>query len=179
MASRSPARIARRSRLSRVVAGASPHRAAICGIRTGAGRGCAVAQARAGARTQGQLAYALHQMLVLQQHEMLRARCPPARSGALWRSPDRPVGSGRIRLSIFAAARLRHGRAAQPHDPEGRAWNYALLDPAQMDASEAHRDGALRLFLARVDKMFRRVRRHPRRPSARSGLSLGLSSRSA
>jgi 4-alpha-glucanotransferase len=38
--------------------------------------------------------------------------------------------------------------------PEGQAWNYALLDPSQTDASSEARGGALHLLLARTNKMF-------------------------
>jgi 4-alpha-glucanotransferase len=38
--------------------------------------------------------------------------------------------------------------------PDGQPWNYALLAPDQIDASRPEGDGALRLLLARVDKMF-------------------------
>jgi len=38
--------------------------------------------------------------------------------------------------------------------PTGQAWDYAVLDPEQCDLQTAGRDGALRLLLARMDKMF-------------------------
>jgi 4-alpha-glucanotransferase len=95
-------------------------------------------------------AFALAQMVVHEQHQALRARC---RSLGLELFGDLQVGLSDQDVFGYRAALLRDyvmGAPPSRTTPEGQPWNYALLDPGQTSPA----GGAMRLFLARVGKMF-------------------------
>ena len=99
-------------------------------------------------------AFAFRQMLVHEQHARLRALC---RDLGLALYGDLQIGLADQDVFAYRGVILRDyvmGAPPSRTTPEGQAWNYAVLDPAQSHSSEPGRDGALRLLLARVDKMF-------------------------
>ncbi len=99
-------------------------------------------------------AYAFAQMLVHRQHQSLRARC---RARGLELLGDLQVGLANQDMFSYAALILHDyvmGAPPSRTTPTGQAWDYAVLDPEQCDLRTPGRDGALRLLLARLDKMF-------------------------
>ena len=117
-----------------------------------------VAQARRAelgrARRQQLDAFAFRQMLVHEQHAALRRRC---RALGLELYGDLQIGLSDQDVFAYRSLLLHEyvmGAPPSRTTPEGQAWNYALLDPSQADAATPGRDGALRLLLARVDKLF-------------------------
>ena len=117
-----------------------------------------VAQARRAelgrARRQQLDAFAFRQMLVHEQHAALRRRC---RALGLELYGDLQIGLSDQDVFAYRSLLLHEyvmGAPPSRTTPEGQAWNYALLDPSQAAAATPGRDGALRLLLARVDKLF-------------------------
>ena len=99
-------------------------------------------------------AFAFFQMLVHEQHAALQRRC---RALGLELYGDLQIGLSEQDVFAYRSVLLRDyvmGAPPSRTTPEGQAWNYALLDPGQADAASKERDGALRLLLARVDKLF-------------------------
>jgi 4-alpha-glucanotransferase len=99
-------------------------------------------------------AYAFSQMLVHAQHAALRARC---RALGLDLLGDLQVGLANQDVFSYASLLLDDyvmGAPPSRTTPTGQAWDYAVLDPEQCDLRTPGRDGALRLLLARMDKMF-------------------------
>jgi 4-alpha-glucanotransferase len=99
-------------------------------------------------------AYALSQMLVHEQHAMLRGRC---RALGLDLLGDLQVGLANQDVFSYAELLLHDyvmGAPPSRTTPTGQAWDYAVLDPDQCDLHTPGRDGALLLLLARMDKMF-------------------------
>lgn len=95
-------------------------------------------------------AFALAQMVVHEQHQVLRHRC---RRLGLDLYGDLQIGLSDQDVFSYRSALLRGyvmGAPPSRTTPEGQPWNYALLDPEQASPQ----GGAMRLFLARVDKMF-------------------------
>jgi 4-alpha-glucanotransferase len=98
--------------------------------------------------------YAFSQMLVHEQHAALRARC---RSLGLDLLGDFQVGLANQDVFSYASLVLDDyvmGAPPSRTTPTGQAWDYAVLDPQQCNREMPGRDGALRLLLARMDKMF-------------------------
>jgi 4-alpha-glucanotransferase len=99
-------------------------------------------------------AYALSQMLVHEQHGALRSRC---RRLGLELMGDLQVGLANQDVFSYANLLLHDyvmGAPPSRTTPTGQAWDYAVLDPDQCDPRTPGHDGALRLLLARMDKMF-------------------------
>jgi 4-alpha-glucanotransferase len=99
-------------------------------------------------------AYALSQMLVHQQHQGLRERCHAAGLELLG---DLQVGLANQDVFSYAGLLMHDyvmGAPPSRTTPTGQAWDYAVLDPEQCDLRTPGKDGALRLLLARMDKMF-------------------------
>jgi 4-alpha-glucanotransferase len=99
-------------------------------------------------------AYALSQMLVHQQHAGLRERC---RALGLELLGDLQVGLANQDVFCYAGLLLHDyvmGAPPSRTTPTGQAWDYAVLDPQQCDLQTPGKGGALRLLLARMDKMF-------------------------
>jgi 4-alpha-glucanotransferase len=99
-------------------------------------------------------AFAFAQMLVHQQHTAFRARC---RSLGLALFGDLQVGFADQDVFSYGSLLLRNYALGAPPSrttPTGQAWDYAVLDPEQCDPRARGRDGALRLLLARMDKMW-------------------------
>ncbi len=102
-------------------------------------------------------AFAFEQMLLHEQHARLRSRC---RELGLALYGDLQIGLADQDVFAYRSVLLRDyvmGAPPSRTTPEGQAWNYAVLDPAQSDPVRPGHDGALRLLLARVDKMFDEV----------------------
>ena len=102
-------------------------------------------------------AFAFRQMLVHEQHARLRALC---RDLGLELYGDLQIGLSDQDVFAYRGVILRDyvmGAPPSRTTPEGQAWNYAVLDPAQSHPSQPGRDGALRLLLARVGKVFDEV----------------------
>lgn len=96
--------------------------------------------------------YALAQLLVHEQHAALRARWP-----GLELLGDLQVGLANQDVFSYRGLLLdAYVMGAPPSrtTPTGQAWDYAVLDPEQCDASTPGRGGALALLLRRMDKMF-------------------------
>lgn len=99
-------------------------------------------------------AYTLSQMLVHEQHTALRTRC---RTLGLDLLGDLQVGLANQDVFSYAELLLHDyvmGAPPSRTTPTGQAWDYAVLDPGQCDLHTPGRDRALRLLLARMDKMF-------------------------
>lgn len=99
-------------------------------------------------------AYAFSQLLVHEQHAALRLRC---RALGLDLLGDLQVGLANQDVFSYAPLLLRDyvmGAPPSRTTPTGQAWDYAVLDPDQCNVQTPGRDGALRLLLARMDKMF-------------------------
>jgi 4-alpha-glucanotransferase len=99
-------------------------------------------------------AFAFAQMLVHEQHAVFRARC---RSLGLALFGDLQVGLANQDVFCYGPLLLRDyvmGAPPSRTTPTGQAWDYAVLDPEQCDPRTPGRDGALRLLLARMDKMW-------------------------
>jgi 4-alpha-glucanotransferase len=100
------------------------------------------------------LAYGFSQMLVHEQHTALRARCQGLGLDLLG---DLQVGLANQDVFSYGSLLLPDyvmGAPPSRTTPTGQAWDYAVLDPEQCDLATPGRDGALRLLLARMDKMF-------------------------
>jgi 4-alpha-glucanotransferase len=99
-------------------------------------------------------AFAFDQMLVHEQHAALRQRCQEL---GLELYGDLQIGLADQDVFAYRKALLRDYLMGAPPSrttPEGQAWNYAVLDPVQADRARPERGLALRLLLARVDKMY-------------------------
>jgi 4-alpha-glucanotransferase len=99
-------------------------------------------------------AYALTQLIVHEQHQALRSRCHAL---GLSLFGDLQVGLANQDVFSYAGLLLRDyvmGAPPSRTTPTGQDWDYAVLDPEQCDLGAPGRDGALRLLLARMDKMF-------------------------
>lgn len=99
-------------------------------------------------------AYGFAQLLLHEQHSALRARCRGLGLGLLG---DLQVGLANQDVFSYASLVLHDyvmGAPPSRTTPTGQAWDYAVLDPEQCDLGTPGRDGALRLLLARMDKMF-------------------------
>jgi 4-alpha-glucanotransferase len=97
-------------------------------------------------------AFAFAQMLAHEQHAELRVRC---RNLGLDLYGDLQIGLSPQDVLSYRSALLRDyvmGAPPSRTTPEGQPWNYAVLHPEQLDPS--HPGPAMRLFVARVDKMF-------------------------
>jgi 4-alpha-glucanotransferase len=99
-------------------------------------------------------ASAFRQMLFHEQHAALRQRC---RALGLTLYGDLQIGLSPRDVFAYRSVLLRNYLMGAPPSrttPEGQAWNYALLDPSQCDASPSAHNGARKLLLDRVNKMF-------------------------
>ncbi len=97
-------------------------------------------------------AFVLAQMLAHEQHELVRHRC---RELGLDLYGDLQIGLSEQDVFSYRSALLQDyvmGAPPSRTTPEGQPWNYAVLDPRQLDPASPGQ--ARSLFLARVNKMF-------------------------
>jgi 4-alpha-glucanotransferase len=98
--------------------------------------------------------FAFRQMLVHEQHARLRQRCQTL---GLTLYGDLQIGLSDQDVFAYRKHLLSDYLMGAPPSRttrQGQAWNYALLDPSQTDASSEERGGALQLLVSRVNKMF-------------------------
>jgi 4-alpha-glucanotransferase len=99
-------------------------------------------------------AFAFEQMLVHEQHAGLRQRCQEI---GLALYGDLQIGLSDQDVFAYRKALLPDYLLGAPPSrtaPAGQAWNYPVLDPGQADRARPERSTALRLLLARVDKLY-------------------------